>query len=179
MISRLYIAHWALVAVAAVSTVAAGQSAWHLSQTNKINTFIENPTESEQIPAHKKALFAKAYSDAQTGNNEQALKHLTSTLVTDDLALEAASFYNRGNIHLREVLALPPENTGRIALVGLAKQDYRNALLIDSSLWNARYNLEYALLMVPEEANPLSDQEHAGGHATVIVKVVGFRVDLP
>jgi mxaK protein len=179
MINRLHIAHWALVTVAAASTLGALHSAWTLSQTNKINNFISSPADSESIPEHEKALFAKAFSDAKLGKNKEALERLTTTLVTEDIELEAAAFFNRANIHMREVLSLPPENTGRLALVGLAKQDYRNALLINSSLWDARYNLEYALNMVPEEPGSLTRSSHEGGHATVIVKAVGFRVDLP
>ena len=179
MINRLHIAHWGLVAIAAASTLAAVHAGWTLSQTNKVNDFISSPADDENIPEHEKALFAKAFSDATLGKNDKALEHLTATLVTEDIELEAAAYFNRANVHMREVLSLPPENTGRLALVGLAKQDYRNALLINSSLWDARYNLEYALNMAPEEPGSLSRSSHEGGHATVIVKVVGFRVDLP
>ena len=182
MINRLHLAHWALVAVAAVSTVAAGYAGWTLSQTNSINTFISNPSEhkGDTVPEHKKAQFAQAFYDAEQGNAENALALLTKSATTKDTALEAASYFNRANINLREAVALPTEDTGRVALVGLAKQDYRNALLVDSSLWDVRYNLEYALLMVPEEPATLGKSEWGKkGSSRVIAKVVGFRVDLP
>ncbi|RLA02555.1 MAG: MxaK protein, partial [Gammaproteobacteria bacterium] len=85
----------------------------------------------------------------------------------------------RGNIHLRDAQALAASDTGRIALVSLAKQDYRTALLINSSLWDARYNLELALLMVPEEPAENKVYTRRKGAESVVVKAVGFRVDLP
>ncbi|MDC9725754.1 MAG: MxaK protein [Gammaproteobacteria bacterium] len=180
MINSLHIAHWALVAIAGASTLGAGHAGWTLSQTNKLNSFISNPSEIEQVPEHKKAQFAKAFDDAENGHSDKALERLTTALTTVDPVLEAAAYFNRANIHLREVVSLPPADTGRAALLGLAKQDYRNALLIDSSLWNARFNLEYALLLDPEEAGEMGQSEWGKkGSSQVIVKAVGFRVDLP
>ncbi|NOQ93991.1 MAG: MxaK protein [Methylophaga sp.] len=180
MINSLHLAHWALVAVAGASTLTAGNAGWTLYQTNKVNSFISSPSEFEQVPEHKKAQFAKAFDDVGKGQSEQALERLTTTLTTEDPVLEAAAYFNRANIHLREVLALPLKDTGRVALVGLAKQDYRNALLVDPNLWDARFNLEYALLLVPEEAGAMGKSEWGKkGSSRVIVKAVGFRVDLP
>ena len=182
MINLRYLAHWGLLTTVAVTTVAAGMTAWKLSQTNKVNSFISHPAEDEGgvIPEHEKAQFAQAYYDAQNGQTEQALTRLTQTVSSDDPALEAATYYNRANIHLREAVSLPPEDTGKVALIGLAKQDYRKALLVDPSLWDARFNLEYSLLMSPEETDDIAVSEWGKkGSSQVIVKVVGFRVDLP
>jgi len=179
MNKSLHIAHWLLVAVAIVSLLAAAQAGLSIIQTKKINTFIANPAEAEQIPEHVKAQFAQAYSEAEKGQSVEALERLTTVLATDDSELEAAAYFNRGNIHLRDAQALPASDTGRIALVGLAKQDYRTALLLDSSFWDARYNLELALLMVPEEAADNKPYTKRKGSESVVVKAVGFRVDLP
>ncbi|RKZ87145.1 MAG: MxaK protein [Gammaproteobacteria bacterium] len=179
MNKSLHIAHWLLVAVVIVSLLAAAQAGWSIMQTNKINTFIADPTESEQVPKHLKAQFALAYSEAEKGQLIGALERLTTVLATDDSELEAAAYFNRGNIHLRDAQALAASDTGRIALVSLAKQDYRTALLINSSLWDARYNLELALLMVPEEPAENKVYTRRKGAESVVVKAVGFRVDLP
>jgi len=89
------------------------------------------------------------------------------------------AYFNRGNIHLRQAQALMADDTSRISLIGLAKQDYRTALLLNSSLWDARFNLELALLMVPEEANERAPYVRRKGAESVTVKAVAFRVDLP
>lgn len=174
-----HLAHWLLVAIAVVSVVAIGQTGYALWQTNKINAFISGNVESELVPEHFKAQFAQAFRDVEQGKPESALERLTTVLETDDPELEATAYYNRGNIHLREAQALAAADTARIALVGLAKQDYRNALLLNSSLWDARFNLELALLMVPEEPPSSQALDKSKGSKSIIVKSLGFRVDLP
>jgi len=175
----LNLAHWLLVIVAIVSVAAAGQAGLSLWQASKINNFISDPGASEQVPEHLKAQFAQAYNDVEQGKKDQALKRLTAVLETNDPSLEAATYFNRGNIHLREAQALPADDSAKIALIGLAKQDYRMALLLEPLLWNARFNLELALLMVPEEAIIVKAYSKRKGSESVVVKAVGFRVDLP
>ena len=178
MNKSLQIAHWFLVAVAILSLLAAGQAGLGLIQTNNINTFIDNPSEAEHIPKHLKAQFAQAYSEVEQGESVKALERLTTVLATDDSELEVAAYFNRANIHLRNAQALPASDNGLIALASLAKEDYRSALLIDPYFWDARYNLELALLMVPE----LPAGTQAFGKkvsSSVTARAVGFRVDLP
>lgn len=175
----LNLAHWALVIVVIISLLAVGQAGLSLWQTNKVNNFINNPAESENLPEDLKAHFAKAFIDAEQGKPTKALELLTNVVTTNDLDLEAAAYYNRGNIHLRDAIVLASGDTGRIALIGLAKQDYRNALLIDSSLWDARFNLEIALRLAPENAAENKRYLKRKGSTSVVAKVVGFRVDLP
>jgi len=175
----LNLSHWLLVIIAIVSLLFAGQAGYKLWQTGKINAFISEPTKFEQVPEHLKAQFAQAYNDVEQGQSAKALERLTTVLETNDASLEAMAYYNRGNIHLRDAKALPSDDSGRLPLVGLAKQDYRTALLLDSSLWDARYNLELALLMVPEEVTITKAYSKRKGSESVVVKAVGFRVDLP
>ena len=179
MINKLRLMRWVLVAVAVASTLAAAQTGWTLSKINKINDFIASPSEAEIIPDHEKAQFAKAFDDVEKGNNDAALERLTSKLTATAPALEADVYFNRANIHMREVLAMRADDMSRLALIGLAKQDYRNALLINPSFWAARFNLEYALLMDPEEVGQKGGSIARKGAERRVVKAVGFRVDLP
>lgn len=175
----LNLSHWSLVIIAIVSILFAAQAGYTLWKTGKINTFISNPSASEQVPEHLKAHFSKAYNDVEQGKSVTALERLTTVLETNDSSLEAMAYYNRGNIHLRDATALLANDSARIPLIGLAKQDYRTALLLDSTLWDARYNLELALLMLPEEATVNKAYSKRKGSQSVVVKAVGFRVDLP
>lgn len=175
----LNVSHWLLVIIVIVSVVFAVQAAYTLWQTDKINAFINKPREFEQAPVHEKAQFAQAYSDANHGQSDKALERLMTVLETSDANLEAMAYFNRGNIHLREAQSLPADDSARIPLVSLAKQDYRTALLLDPILWDARYNLELALLMVPEEPSVTKAHSKRKGSESVVVKTVGFRVDLP
>ncbi|MDH5357100.1 MAG: MxaK protein [Gammaproteobacteria bacterium] len=174
----LRLAHWLLVVIAIVSLVAAGRVGLALWQDNKINHFISNVSEYEQVPEHAMAQFAQAYNEAELGKSLLALDRLTKLVTTDDLRLQATAYFNRGNLHLREAQALAKDNAKRSSLIELAKQDYRSALLLDSSLWDVRFNLELALLMAPEQPADakLSDKKKTFSRK---IKTVGFRVDLP
>lgn len=173
------LAHWALVLVVIASLAMASQAGYSLWQTGKVNAFISHPADSDNVPEHLKAQFASAYNNVKQGKTAQALEQLTTVVTTNDVDLEVAAYFNRGNIHLRDALALPANDTGRIALVGLAKQDYRTALLLNPSFWDARYNLELALHLAPEESSEKKVYSKRKGSTSVVVKAVGFRVDLP
>jgi mxaK protein len=175
----LNVAHWLLVIVAVLSLLAAGQTGLSLWQTSKVNAFISDPTSAENVPEHLKAQFSKAYNEAKQGKSQEAMERLTTVVATKDEDLEAAAYFNRGNIHLQDARALAADDTARVALIGLAKQDYRTALLLDSSLWDARYNLELALRMAPEESADKKPYVKRKDSETRVVKAVGFRVDLP
>jgi len=175
----LNLAYWLLVVIAVVSVLVAGQAGFSLWQTNKINAFIAKPSDFKDVPQHLKAQFAQAYNDVEQGKTKKALERLTTVLETKDRDLEAAAYFNRGNINLRQARSLLADESARLPLIGLAKQDYRSALLINPSLWDARFNLELALALVPEEANDTKKYTKKKGAKSRIVKVVGFRVDLP
>jgi len=177
--NKSFLAHWLLVAIAVISLLGAGRAGLSLVESGNINDFIGNTAGTDEVPEHLKAQFAQAYSEAESGETGLALERLTTVVTTEDAALEAAAYYNRGNINLRKARAMEKSDNGRIALIGLAKQDYRTALLIDSGLWDARYNLELALIMVPEESSANKKYTKRKGSESVIVKAVGFRVDLP
>lgn len=177
--NKSFLAHWLLVAVAIVSLLGAGRAGLSLMESGKINDFISDTSISEEVPEHLKAQFAQAYSEAESEKATAALERLTTVVTTKDAQLEAVAYFNRGNINLRAARALNSSDTGRIALVGLAKQDYRTALLIDPEFWDARYNLEVSLLMVPEESSENKKYTKRKGSESVVVKAVGFRVDLP
>jgi len=171
--------HWLLVIVVIASVLLAGKAGLALWQTNQVNEFIAKPSEFEAVPKQAKAQFAQAAYEVEQNNSEQALERLTGVLNTDDNSLEAAAYFNRANINLRSARELPSDDAARIALVGLAKQDYRTALLIEPELWDARYNLELALLMAPESVTIKKAYSKRKGSESVVVKAVGFRVDLP
>lgn len=174
----LHLAHWLLVSVAAISLLIAARAGLSLWQTNKVNDFISNPSNYEQIPEHAKAQFAQAYSEAQQDQISQALERLTEVVTTKDTNLQAAAYFNRGNIHLRKAQMLMSDGKNELSSLELAKQDYRTALLINSSLWDVRFNLELALLMAPEKPAEGQAAETIKGVRRA-VRTVGFRVDLP
>jgi mxaK protein len=89
------------------------------------------------------------------------------------------AYFNRGNINLREALKLSSSDGRQIPLVELAKQDYRSALALDSSMWNARYNLEVALRVVPEDPDSNDEFEKNVISSQRSIESKAFKVDLP
>jgi len=178
-----YILQWLLILVMGVSSLVMAQLGYELWQAKKINAFITSQPQAEQVPEAVpediKAQFAYAYKLVELGKTEQALEVLTSLLDRDQSELTAAIYFNRANIHLREAQTLADDDSARLSLVGLAKQDYRDALLLDSSLWNVRFNLELGLMMVPEISDMDATIKKGRTSSSVNVKAVGFRVDLP
>jgi mxaK protein len=62
----------------------------------------------------------------------------------------AQALYNRGNARARQVLAQiqAGQLNQAVSGVGLAKADYRRALRLQPELWDARYNLDVATMML-------------------------------
>jgi mxaK protein len=99
-------------------------------------------------------IFAQAYTLGMSGQQQRALtlyRDLTAATRNVD-ALHAAALYNIGNLHLRQALAARSDGAEgqAMALFELAKQSYRDALSIDSTDWDAKYNLERVLRLAPE-----------------------------
>ncbi len=66
--------------------------------------------------------------------------------------MQALSRYNLGNTYLSQAIELAEsmQINEATALAALAKQAYRQALALDSHYWDAKYNLEVAMRLLPE-----------------------------
>lgn len=74
------------------------------------------------------------------------------------------ALFNLGNLYLRQGMAvLDTEPAKALPLIELAKQRYRGLLRLDPQDWDARYNLERALRLAPEDelSPPQTDNEVA------------------
>jgi mxaK protein len=100
----------------------------------------------------------------------------------DDPGLGAAARYNSANLLMRQAIALRAgsEPGKAIALIELAKENYRDLLRADPLYWEARYNLERAqrLLAEPDEleAAPPESRRDAERAATTMR---GYSPGLP
>ena len=75
----------------------------------------------------------------------------------DDLRLIA--LYDLGNLHLHHAIQAGLADAAQsLPLTELAKQSYRDLLRRDPTDWDARYNLERALRLAPEE-DDASDED--------------------
>jgi mxaK protein len=92
--------------------------------------------------------------------------------------LRRAALYDLGNLHLEHALQMSDEAQS-LPLIELAKQSYREELRRDPNDWDARYNLERALRLAPEEDEDLEDNEPPPRKERERSTIADPRLDLP
>lgn len=149
------------IALAVTAAVAALDTARtrHLRSVNaQIEAGQPTPPPPEAAPELQ---FAHAHALAARGEFDQALKRYQA--LETETPLGQAARYNSGNLLVRQALRLRDGSQAgqAIALIELAKENYREVLRRDPAHWDARYNLERAqrLLPDPEEIDPTSGEE--------------------
>lgn len=102
------------------------------------------------LPAQ--AMFARAYYRDRRGDHQAALNLYMQVESEGDAALREAARYNSANIYLRQAFLARESGTVQqmLSLAELAKGTYREVLRGDSRDWDAKYNLERALRLVPD-----------------------------
>jgi mxaK protein len=148
--------HFAFAAVALSCGLIAAFHGARLYRALRLNqAIVQASAEAAAIHidgAYPEARFARAVALAAAENDEAALNDYKALAYGDRVDLKLAALYNLGNLHLREVQKHDPADTLRtLPLIELAKQSYRDLLRLDPNDWNARYNLERALWLAPED----------------------------
>lgn len=97
-------------------------------------------------------LFANAYAEQQRGQYQDALNSYSKLENTENKALQLAVLFNMGNTYMQQASSIDLETDADLALplIELAKVSYREVLRIDSQHWDAKYNLEQALRLLPD-----------------------------
>ena len=172
----------ALLALLAVAAGIDGARLWHQHQWNEvIAAGAPLPAEGAGPDAPPELRFAQAHAQAAEGADEAALRGYRG-LETLDSPLGRAARYNGANLLMRQAAALQagPEPGKSIALIELAKENYRDLLRADPQDWNARYNLERAqrLLPDPDEAE-LAPPENKRDAERAATTMRGYAPGLP
>ena len=137
-----------LFGAVAVAAAIDGAFTWRQHQWNQ--AIMSTPLTADVKDAPPQVQFAKAYSQADSGEHEAAL-HLYRSL-EDDSPLGQAARYNSANLLMRQAVVVQAgaEPGKAIALIELAKEIYRDVLRVDPQYWDARYNLERAQRLLPD-----------------------------
>ena len=96
--------------------------------------------------------LARAFYFKQKHRYDEALSTLSLVMDKGDQQFQAKVRYNLGNLYLEQaMLQIKAINMNEaLPLAGLAKQAYRQSLALDSRNWDAKYNLEVAMRLLPE-----------------------------
>jgi mxaK protein len=148
-----------------------------LEHSRRINEAIQNASASDLDSRVPESRFARALALSRAGKSEQALKEYTGLAGSERGDLRRRALYNLGNLYLRDALK-DDEAFRSLALVELAKRNYRILLRESPSDWDARYNLERALWLAPESEQVVGDDEPPERDQAVST-LQGARIDLP
>lgn len=184
MVIKMLIKPWLPLCVLAIIAVPITQAAFKLSEASSWNEKIQKG-QLKGIPDNAmppEALMARAAELDAIGDFEGALsaykrlEEQTGNIYAKDAA------YNAATIYLKRAISAggPAGDPQTIPLVELAKEGYRSLLRTDPEDWDARYNLDRALRLIPEE----DDQENEGGNPPIGAErapttMRGFTLGLP
>lgn len=111
---------------------------------------VEVNARSQSDDAPPELRFAHARALAVAGQTDAAVKQYNALIQQSSPAgIRRAALYNLANLYLRQSAATDAGQA--LATTELAKQRYRDLLHADPLDWDARYNLERALRMAPDD----------------------------
>jgi mxaK protein len=94
--------------------------------------------------------------------------------------LRRIALYDLGNLHFKQALQVGlTDEEHSLPLMELAKQSYRDELRRDPGDWDARYNLERALRLAPEEDEDFEDTGPPTPKEQERSTIADPRMDLP
>lgn len=172
-----------LLAALALLALAAAVDGWRLLQARERNAQIADGrivAAAGRLP--EEARFAQAWHLARARDLQRALALYQEIATAEGSPLAGAARYNIGNLFLAEALRARQGGDEHAALpyLELAKQAYRDTLRAEPTRYEARYNLERALRLLPEGGRA----DEAGAPAPsqselAITTMKGFTLGLP
>ncbi len=157
----------------------------HAETNALINAYAQGlePAIGSLRQAKPQVLLARASYLKQHQRYDEALATLSLTTGFTEPHLQVLLRYNLGNVYLEQAVqkAETMNINDAMPLVALAKQAYKQALSIDSQYWDAKYNLEVAMRLLPEmdKRNSGDDENLPNKKAPLWTTVPGFPRGLP
>jgi mxaK protein len=146
---------------------------------------IESATVAQVVTALEsgapaEARFAVAWAAGQRGEVTRAVA-LYRDVAQARPGLAGAALYDAANALLREAdrVAADGDWVGARPLFELAKETYREALRLEPGRWDARYNLERALRMAPEDDDGGTPTPMGGESERSVTTMRAFTLGLP
>ncbi|WKJ91984.1 MxaK protein [Methylomonas montana] len=146
---------WATLAIAILVTLTQLLQLYGLAGQNRLigQLLADKDVGADELATSAPEVrMARSVYLSQHKRYDEALATLNLLLQQSGTEAQAQTRYNLGNLYLRQ--AMEKAQAGNIneamPLLGLAKQAYREALMLDSDFWDAKYNLEVAMRLLPE-----------------------------
>ncbi len=186
MIRRLR--HISLWSALALSLSGALYSAAMLYGIHQDNELIRQLTSGKDVAVNKviggepELRLARAFYFKQKHRYDEALSTLSLVMDKGDQKFQAKARYNLGNLYLEQAIQQVKDThiNEALPLLGLAKQSYRQSLALDSGNWDAKYNLEVAMRLLPEmDRVDMPDDEPTNRKSQLWTTVPGFPRGLP
>jgi len=161
---------------------------WALYRIHQENAWIEQLLQGHDIQLEKltdarpEVRLARAVYLRQKLRYDEALATLSLIIEQGGSRLQAQTRYNLGNVYLAQAVAEAEamKINEALPMAGLAKQAYRDALALDSQFWDAKYNLEVAMRLLPEMDRINTGDEGSENEKTQLwTTVPGFPRGLP
>lgn len=168
---------WSIVLLAA-ALLYDGYHLWRATQVNGALSQVEAGGDVDVD--HPNLRFARAYALQQAGEFDAALDTYAAIDEPDD-HMRALVRYNLANLYFRRGLEYRAQGADDLALplIELAKEYYRELLRADSRDWPAKYNLELALRVAPEEDLEPAEEERNPEHNPRSAAGIQVRKRLP
>lgn len=176
---------WALLAVALALMPAAAVQRYRAAKEIRLIHQLVAGRDIEAGPmlhADAELRLARAYYLKQKRRYDEALEQLNSLVDDPDPERQTRVRYNLGNLYLEQAMAKLADGdvNAALPLAGLAKQAYRQTLRLDSGHWDAKYNLEVAMQLLPEpEARSMPEEDEKASGKKLWTTIPGFPRGLP
>jgi len=181
--------HRLIWGVLLVGLLLTGLQSYGLYRIQRENRWLAELAEGHDIGvgnlagASPQVRLARAVYLRQKQRYGEALDTLSLLMELPDSRLQGQSRYNLGNTYLAQAMAeIEAERIEQaMPLLNLAKQAYRQALALDSRFWDAKYNLDLAMKLLPEfdRISPTEPDDDAAQPAQLWTTVPGFPRGLP
>ena len=162
-----------LLLIALFSAVMLSNAIFYFSETNNYNKVISQSDFAKAKDYRGDyGLFSNAYAEQRKGDFQEALIGYASLEETSHESLRKKALFNAGNTYLQQAMKLDVKRDAEqvFPLIELAKVSYRRLLRIDNKYWAAKYNLERALLILPDAVD--ADIITQEGYARLVKAVI-------
>jgi mxaK protein len=178
--------YWGILILALIIVLQSLYANYQISQRNQLIIQLNQGKDIDRVldkTDNTELYLARGSYLKRKHRYDEAQASLSQVINRGDNKTRAISRYNLGNTYLAQAIELAEsmQINEATALASLAKQAYRQALALDSQYWDAKYNLEVAMRLLPEMDRIVMQEDEPAPQEKVKLwaTVPGFPRGLP